>query len=72
MGFFDKLKNFGSKIINGVRRGWDFVKDRVAPVVRRVWGIAKPIADQVIPGSKPITDTIERVAGKIGGAVGLG
>lgn len=71
MGFFDKLKNFGSKIISGVRRGWDFVKDRVAPVIRKVWGVAKPIADAVIPGSKPITDTIENVAGKFGRATGL-
>ena len=35
MGFFDKLKNFGSKIITGVRKGWDFVKDKVAPVIRK-------------------------------------
>ena len=36
MGFFDKLKNFGSKVISGIRKGWDFVKDKVAPVVRKV------------------------------------
>ena len=71
MGFFDKLKNFGSKIISGVRRGWDFVKDRVVPVVRRVWNVAKPIADQVIPGSKPITDMVENTARRIGNVVGI-
>ena len=36
MGFFDKLKNFGSKIVKGVRKGWDWVKNKVAPVVRKV------------------------------------
>ena len=36
MGFFDKLKSFGSKIVKGVRKGWDFVKDKVAPVVRKI------------------------------------
>lgn len=40
MGFFDKLKNFGSKIVSGVRRGWDFVRNRVAPVVRKILPIA--------------------------------
>ena len=72
MGFFDKLKSFGSKIVKGVRKGWDFVKERVAPVIRKVWNTAKPIADSVIPGSKPITDRIEQVAGGIGRAIGLG
>ena len=36
MGFFDKLKNFGSKIVKGIRKGYDFVRDRVAPVVRKI------------------------------------
>ena len=36
MGFFDKLKSFGSKIVSGIRKGWDFVKDKVAPVVRKI------------------------------------
>lgn len=41
MGFFDKLKSFGSKIVSGIRKGWDFVRDKVAPVVRKVLPIAK-------------------------------
>lgn len=36
MGFFDKLKSFGSKIVKGIRKGYDFVKDKVAPIVRKV------------------------------------
>ena len=72
MGFFDKLKNFGSKVIKGVRKGWDFVKEKVVPVVKKVWGVAKPIADKYIPGAKPITDTIQDSASRIGGVLGLG
>lgn len=41
MGFFDKLKNFGSKIVRGIRKGWDFVKEKVAPVVRKVLPIVQ-------------------------------
>lgn len=41
MGFFDKLKSFGSKIVRGVRKGWDFVKDKVAPVVRKILPFAQ-------------------------------
>ena len=41
MGFFDKLKNFGSKVIKGVRKGYDFVKDKIAPVVRKVLPIVQ-------------------------------
>ena len=50
MGFFDKLKNFGSKIVSGVRRGWDFVKNKVAPVVRKVLPAATS-AGQAIAGA---------------------
>ena len=45
MGFFDKLKNFGSKIVRGVRKGWDFVKTKVAPVVRK----ALPTIGKIAP-----------------------
>ena len=41
MGFFDKLKNFGSKVVRGIRKGWDFVKNKVAPVVRKILPIAQ-------------------------------
>ena len=71
MGFFDKLKNFGSKIINGVRKGWDWAKNKVAPIVRKVWGVAKPIADTVIPGSKPITDAIQGFGEKFAKVTGI-
>ena len=35
MGFFQKLKNFGSKIVKGVRKGWEFVRDKIVPVARK-------------------------------------
>lgn len=47
MGFFDKLKNFGSKIVRGIRKGWDFVKDKVAPVVRRVLPTVQKLAPAI-------------------------
>ena len=67
MGFFDKIKDFGSRIVRGVRRGWEFVRDRVAPVVRRVYDVAKPVVNTLFPASKPITDTIDRVRDAIHG-----
>lgn len=36
MGLWDKIKNFGSKVIKGVRKGWDFLRDKVVPVARKV------------------------------------
>ena len=43
MGFFQKLKDFGSKVVRGIRKGWDFVRDKVAPVVRKVLPAARTI-----------------------------
>lgn len=64
MGFFDKLKNFGSKVITGVRKGWDFVKNKVAPVVRNVLPYAQKAADY-IPGAqviKPALGVVDKAA----------
>ena len=72
MGFFDKIKDFGSRIVRGVRRGWQFMRDRVAPVISRVYSVAKPIVNTLVPGSKPITDTIDRVRDAIRGGGGSG
>ena len=71
MGFFDSLKNFGSKIISGIRKGWDWIKRGGADMIRKVWGVAKPVADTIIPGSKPITDTIGRVGGWVADKLGV-
>ena len=59
MGFFDKLKNFGSKIVNGFRKGWDFAKNKIIPGIRK----ALPIADKIapyIPGGKVVMDVIHK------------
>ena len=50
MGFFDKLKNFGSKIVRGVRKGWDFVKNKIAPVVRKVLPAATTAGQAIATG----------------------
>ena len=47
MGFFDKLKSFGSKIVRGIRKGWDFVKTKVAPVVRKVLPTVQKLAPAI-------------------------
>ena len=47
MGFFQKLKNFGSKVVKGIRKGWDFVKDRVAPVVRKLLPVAQTVGPAI-------------------------
>ena len=51
MGLWDKIKNFGSKVIKGVRKGWDFLRDKVVPVARKVLpyaaGAGKVIATAV-------------------------
>ena len=50
MGFFSKLKNFGSKIVKGVRKGWQFVRDKVAPVVRKVLPYAQAAGSAIATG----------------------
>ena len=47
MGFFDKLKNFGSKIVRGIRRGYEWVRDKVAPVVRKVLPVVQTVGPAV-------------------------
>ena len=63
MGFFQKLKDFGSKVVRGVRKGWDFVRDKVAPVIRKAIPIANSIADNV-PVISPAVHTITNLADK--------
>lgn len=64
MGFFDKLKSFGSKIVNGVRKGWDFVKDKVAPVVKKLWNPVKEHVAPLVPGLRPAMDLGEDLYNK--------
>ena len=68
MGFFDKLKSFGSKVVRGIRKGWDFVKTKVAPVVRKVLPFVGPAATAV--GAAFGRPDVGLKAGQIAGKVG--
>ena len=76
MGFFDKLKSFGSKIVHGIRKGWDWVKTKVAPVVRKVLpviGKTAPVIGTAL-GRPDIGMTVGRVgdtAGQVMGRLGM-
>lgn len=47
MGFFDKIKSFGSKIVRGIRKGWDWVKEKVVPTVKRILPVVSKVAPAV-------------------------
>ena len=72
MGFFDKLKNFGSKIVRGIRKGWDFARDKVLPVVKKLWNPVKEHVAPLIPGVRPAMDLAEGVYNKAKGILGGG
>ena len=67
MGFFDKLKSFGSKIVKGVRKGWDFVKDKVAPVIRKALPVATTAAHGIATalGHPEASSTIQGVSSAV-------
>ena len=53
MGFFQKLKNFGSKIVSGIRKGWDWAKTKIPKIIRgitRVAPVVAPVVDKIKPG----------------------
>lgn len=69
MGFFQKLKDFGSKVVRGIRKGWDFVKEKVAPVVRKILPVAKQVAPAFGPKGMAVSqgiDTGEKVMTALG------
>lgn len=70
MGFFQKLKDFGSKVVRGIRKGWDFVRDKVAPVVRKILPIAKTGATVI--GTALGHPEVGAIADKVGGVVDKG
>lgn len=72
MGFFDKLKAFGSKVVRGIRKGWDFVKQKVAPVVRKVLPFVGPAATAIGTafGRPDIGLKAGQVASKVGDVMG--
>lgn len=66
MGLIQKIKDFGSKIIHGVKKGWEVVRDKVAPFLRKALPIAKTAASGAAAafGHPELIPTIEK-----GGAV---
>ncbi|KAA6317228.1 MAG: hypothetical protein EZS28_055132 [Streblomastix strix] len=61
MGFFSGLKNFGSKILNGIKKtaGW------VAPTLSKVMGALSGPVSMLHPGIGGIMGTVGNVAGKV-------
>lgn len=70
MGFFQKLKDFGSKVVRGIRKGWDFVRDKVAPVVRKILPAVKTGATVI--GTALGHPEVGAVADRVGGIVDKG
>lgn len=70
MGFFQKLKDFGSKVVRGIRKGWEFVRDKVAPVVRKILPVAKTGATVI--GTALGHPEVGAIADKVGGIVDKG
>ena len=76
MGIIDKVKNFGSKIVKGIRKSVDFVRDKVAPVIRKALPYAStaakglatalghPEASAAIGGATQVVDKGLRLIGR--------
>ncbi|KAA6390908.1 MAG: hypothetical protein EZS28_013566 [Streblomastix strix] len=61
MGFFSGIKNFGSKILNGIKKaaGW------VAPTLHKVMGTLSGPVSMLHPGAGQIMGTVGNIAGKV-------
>jgi hypothetical protein len=61
MGFFSGLKNFGSKILGGVKKaaGW------LAPTVHKIMGIASGPVSMINPAVGTAMGTVGNIAGKV-------
>ena len=70
MGFFQKLKDFGSKVVKGIKKGWDWLRDKAAPVVRKILPIAKTGATVI--GTALGHPEAGAIAGKVGDIVDKG
>ncbi|KAA6373463.1 MAG: hypothetical protein EZS28_031011 [Streblomastix strix] len=61
MGFFRGLKNFGSKILGGIKKvaGW------VAPTLHKVMGTLSGPVSMLHPGAGQIMGTVGNIAGAV-------
>ena len=71
MGLWDKIKGIGSKIVKGIQSGISWVRDKAAPVIKKVWKFAKPAINALVPGGQAFTSGAEHIAGKIGDLIGV-
>ncbi|KAA6310087.1 MAG: hypothetical protein EZS28_056379 [Streblomastix strix] len=61
MGFFSGLKNFGSKILTGVKKAASWL----APTVQKVMGALSGPVSTLHPGIGAIMGTAGNIAGKV-------
>ncbi|KAA6377219.1 MAG: hypothetical protein EZS28_027252 [Streblomastix strix] len=61
MGFFSCLKNFGSKILTGIKKAASWL----APTFNKVMGVLSGPVSTLHPGIGAIMGTAGNVAGKI-------
>ncbi|KAA6386323.1 MAG: hypothetical protein EZS28_018147 [Streblomastix strix] len=61
MGFFSRLKNFGSKILNGIKK----TAGTVAPTLNKIMGALAGPVSTLHPEIGGIMGTIGNIAGKV-------
>ncbi|KAA6363747.1 MAG: hypothetical protein EZS28_040726 [Streblomastix strix] len=61
MGFFSGLKNFGSKILGGIKKAASWI----SPTLHKVMGTLAPVVSTLHPGAGAIMGTVGNIAGGI-------
>ena len=61
MSFKDKVKGFFSRVGRGIRKGWNWVKDKVRRIVTPLYNVAKPVIQTMVPGGSMITKVADTV-----------
>lgn len=61
MSFLNKVKGFFSRVGRGIKRGWNWVKDKVSRVVAPLYNTAKPVIETFVPGGRMITKVADTV-----------
>lgn len=61
MSFKDKVKGFFSRVGRGIKKGWNWVKDKVSRVVAPLYQTAKPVIETFVPGGRVITKVADTV-----------
>lgn len=61
MSFLNKVKGFFSRVGRGIKKGWNWVKDKVGRVVAPLYSAAKPVIEKFVPGGHVITKVADTV-----------